>query len=289
MRLNAFFTKTGGSPSKSPSKATATATTIGKAEGDSEGAIAKDELIENARTDYAQDFPDFFLLSHTTLAPPHRFQRDGEASAHIRQKLDAMLTNKESAPPLPRPFRPSEVFNMIPYRRRIGRRQISVKEIYEKIQAHSEINDNCEGTKSQSDPKDLLKQISMKTLKFGEDYRPPYQGTFTRPVPEATIMKLCRNPFSRSMPETNYNYDSEAEYEEPDDGDCDDEEEEEIEDEEDDMAEFLDDEDDALANGARSHLVGDMEPLCTGIRWQEDSQSDPELQCYRMEIISGES
>lgn len=255
--------------------------------GDSTDAIATEKSADKI-TDYTQDFPTFFLLSHTTLAPPHRFERDNKAVEHIREKIDEMLKSEGRPPPLPQPFRASEVFNLIPYRRRICRPQISVKDIYGRIQAHSKTTEGCEELKTRSNPGELLKHIPMKILKFEEDFRPPYHGTFTKPVAVNTALKLCRNPSSKSLPEINYNYDSEAEYEEPDDGDCSDEEEEDLEDDDGDMAEFLDDSDDALANGQRSQLVGDMDPACSGIRWQEDTQSDPEFQSCRMEVIMGE-
>ena len=131
-----------------------------------------------------------------------------------------------------------------------------------------------------------LAEIRMKSLKFGEDVRPAYQGTFTPEVSEATAAKICRNPYFRGIPTINYDYDSEAEWEEPEEGeDLDSEEEEEGSDDgEDDMEGFLDDEDDALAGGKRRQFVGDLEPVCSGINWAADGEPE-ELEQYRMQAL----
>lgn len=139
-------------------------------------------------------------------------------------------------------------------------------------------------------PQELLRKVRMKSLKFGEDVRPPYQGTFTRKVPKSSAQKIARNPFRRCLPETNYDYDSEAEWEEPEEGEeLDSEEEEEAEDDvDDDMDGFLDDEDeDEPADGKRRLIVGDLEPQASGLRWQTTSNTvDPLLQMYKIETIS---
>lgn len=127
----------------------------------------------------------------------------------------------------------------------------------------------------------------MKSIKFGEDVRPPYQGTFTREVPAPSAKKLCRNPYYRGLPDVNYDYDSEAEWEEPEEGEeLDSEEEEESDEGEDDMDGFLDDEDDALAGGKRRLIVGDLEPVCSGIRWASDGGMDVEFKGYQIQTIS---
>jgi chromatin assembly factor 1 subunit A len=62
---------------------------------------------------------------------------------------------------------------------------------------------------------DSLRKIPMKFLKFQEDVRPPYRGTYTsRPI--TGISKLARNPLRRDLPNTDYDYDSEAEWIEDD-------------------------------------------------------------------------
>lgn len=235
-------------------------------------------------SDYQREFPDFFLQSHTKLAPTHRFQRDPEGLRHMRAKVDAYLKNGSARPPK---FNPSELFRMMPYRRRRGKQAVSVKEILLKIQNMGG-SLNADGASETSvQLQDSLRKIPMKSLKFGEDVRPPYQGTYSKSLSEASTSKLSRNPFYRGLPETNYDYDSEAEWEDPGEGEeLDSEEEEDVSEEgDDDMDGFLDDEDDHPVDGKRRPIVGDLEPICTGIRWQQDG-IDPDLQMYQMATIS---
>jgi chromatin assembly factor 1 subunit A len=63
-------------------------------------------------------------------------------------------------------------------------------------------------------------------------------------------------------------------------------EEEMSEDGDDDMDGFLDDEDEQI-DGRRRLVVGDLEPVCTGIKWQGEGDKDPILEAYRIETISG--
>ncbi|KAL4972076.1 chromatin assembly factor 1 subunit A-domain-containing protein [Aspergillus desertorum] len=275
MKLNSFFAKpkvpteqssstAGGSPKK-PS-------------GDGFPAGSSDKAREVS--DYKREFPDFFLHPNTTLAPPHRFERDGEALAHLREKLDSFFRNR-SAEQLT--FRPSELFKLMPYKRRRGYQKMSVRDILLQMQNLSDLPETSDAARRLQES---LKQVQMKSLKFGEDVRPPYQGTYTKQLSKEAATKLMRNPFSRVLPEVNYDYDSEAEWEDAEEGEeLDSEEEEEgSEDGDEDMDGFLDDEDDHLANGKRRLLVGDLEPVCTGIKWQ-DQGSDPELEAYKIETI----
>lgn len=170
----------------------------------------------------------------------------------------------------------------MPYNRRRGRQAASVKEILLKMQSLNEQSDPDSARRAQ----ELLRRVKMKSLKFGEDVRPPYQGTFTKTLPESAASKLMRNPFHRGLPDINYDYDSEAEWEEPEEGeDLDSEEEEEGSEEgDDDLDGFLDDDEDNL-EGKRRLIVGDLEPLSTGLRWQGEG-GDHELEIYRIQTIT---
>lgn len=288
-KLNAFFAKPKASaessnpgPSGSPKK------------NASDGA-ATNEGSSDVVSDYKRVFPDFFLQSHTKVAPPHRFERDSEALEVMRQRVDECL---KSDPQEPLVFRPSELFRMMPYKRRRGRQAASVKDILLQIQNMGSNGDGPTAAAAAATtavanpghrPQDQLKKVRMKSLKFGEDVRPPYQGTYTKKVPESSAYKLSRNPYRRELPDTSYDYDSEAEWEEPEEGEeLDSEEEEEgSEDGDDDMEGFLDDEEDQPAvDGKRRLIVGDLEPQSTGLRWQETEAVDDELQMYQIQTIS---
>lgn len=282
MRLNAFFSKPAASSTKptnsvisSPQKEPAQETT-------NPASPQKAQDASSSQSDYCKEFPPFFLQSNTQLYPPHQFQRDNDALDHIRQKLDALLKQPTALPA----YRGTELFDMIPYQRRNGRKIVSVKTILANSQNAG--NNFVDLTASTASLRDQLKKLTMKSLRFGEDVRPPYYGTFTKPISDSRAHKLCRSPYSRIIPDVNYDYDSEAEWEEPEEGeDLDSEGEDEIsEDGEDDMDGFLDDEEEQI-DGRRRLIVGDQEPVCTGIRWQNDGKIDPDMEVYRIESLSG--
>ncbi|OOQ85574.1 putative chromatin assembly factor 1 subunit A [Penicillium brasilianum] len=292
-KLNSFF-------AKPPLPSTTSKSTPGNSTSPKKPAPATSELhlthspksTKSTKSDYETTFPEFFLQSHTKLAPCHRFDRDPEALKHVRQKLDASLDASHTTPPHEHlPFRPSQIFHIIPFHRRCGRPRPSVKEILLRIQNVSDDSlmdlDGKDQTKAAEDARNVLRQIPMKTLRFGEDVRPPYQGTFSRSVPAPSAKKLARNPYYRGLPDINYDYDSEAEWEEPEEGeDLDSEEDEEGSDDgDDDMDGFLDDEDDALLAGKRRLIVGDLAPVSSGLRWAADGM-DPEMKAYQIETIS---
>ncbi|KAF9885656.1 hypothetical protein FE257_012747 [Aspergillus nanangensis] len=274
-KLNAFFVKP-----KVPSQPSTSNSIV------SPKKPAGDEYSNQPPTktvsDYSRAFPEFFLQSHTEVAPPHRFGRDADALQHMRQKLDSDLKSADGLqePPV---FRPSEIFKMMPYTRRRGKLPASVKQILLQMQSLGDEASSSEATQRQ---RDLLTKLRMKSLKFGEDVRPSYQGTYTKSLPVSSAHKMMRNPYHRGLPETNYDYDSEAEWEEPEEGeDLDSEEEDDMSEEgDDDMDGFLDDEDDQLA-GKKGAVAGDQEPVSTGLRWQENGV-DPELKMYKIETIS---
>ncbi|KAL4870226.1 chromatin assembly factor 1 subunit A-domain-containing protein [Aspergillus spectabilis] len=274
-KLNSFFVKPKSAATQAPPVVSASPK---KPSGDQ--VPAEPLTLASNASDYERAFPEFFLQSHTYLAPPHRFQRDAEALAHLQTKVDSSLTagSTESLA-----FRPSELFRMMPYKRRRGYQNMSVRDILHHMQS---LNDLPETSETSRKLHESLKQVRMKSLKFGEDVRPPYQGTYTKHLSRDAASKLMRNPFRRELPEVNYDYDSEAEWEDAEEGEeLDSEEEEEGSEEGDEeMDGFLDDEDDQLVNGKRRLLVGDLEPVCTGIRWQ-DQGYDPELQVYKLETI----
>ncbi|KAJ5495235.1 hypothetical protein N7539_000351 [Penicillium diatomitis] len=243
-------------------------------------------------SDYQKAFPEFFLQSHTQIAPLHRFERDPQALEHVRQAIDATLNVTGTDSSFKPSFRPSEVFKYIPFRRRCGRSGPSVKDLLRRMQNAGDETlmdlDPQDQHKAAEEAHKALRQVPMKVLRFGEDVRPPYQGTFTRPMGEVAARKLARNPYHRGLPEVNYDYDSEAEWEEPEEEgeDLDSEnDDEESDDGDDDMAEFLDDEDDALVGGKRRLIVGDLEPNCTGLCWAADGVT-AEMKAYQIETIS---
>ena len=184
-----------------------------------------------------------------------------------------------------------DLLHLLPKRRIQSRRIMSLKQVVDSINGSSE--KYIDLTKSNDvKPVDALKSIPIKFLKFAEDVRPPYTGTYSKQPIQGSISSLARKPLGRVRPDTNYDYDSEAEWEDPVDGeDLDSEGEEEDEDEdEEEMEGFLDDEEPNAVK--RRPLLGDQEPTCSGICWEGEKCSSngklpPDLSPYRIDILLG--
>ncbi|KAL8685110.1 MAG: hypothetical protein Q9218_007972 [Villophora microphyllina] len=242
-------------------------------------------------SEYERQFPSFFLQSHTILAPQNRFERDSDGLLYAQTNLDIKLSDAANENGRPR-FNPHEMLHLSPYKRRkLNGAQPSVKEIVERLNGSSynpiDLTDPYKLQSSQG-TSNLLKSVSTRILKFAEDIRPPYVGTYTRLQNPVAARKICRNPFVRCLPTTDYDYDSEAEWEEPGEGeDLDSEGEEDVESEDgDDMDGFLDDED--TAEGPKRRLLtSTLEPTSTGICWEDSAghQALPAMSQYRLETI----
>lgn len=269
-------------------------------------------------SDYERAFPPFYLHLHTTLAPYCRFRKDREALHHARSDIDENLrsdwkglgtfTGKRKALEMDA----IEQLHIPPHKRmKRTKEHITVKQIVGRI--HGTANDPIDLTEQRTkafvpQPADLLKSIAMKHLQFAEDVRPPYRGTYTKLPIKKSASSLARNPFERALPQTDYDYDSEAEWEEPEDGeDLNSEREEEengSEEGDDEMEGFLDDEDAGEGVGGvgnkRRHVVGDLEPVCSGLLWEDadgvcranrDGEASPQpgMRVYKLQVILGRS
>ena len=250
--------------------------------------------------DYERSFPPFFVQSHTTLAPIHRFCRD-DGLSYTQGKIDKALLQSQKASDKSEEvaFDPYDLLHISPDRSyRCPPSLMSVKDIVAEIDgvSHNPIDlTESQFQRATKKPLDLLKSVPVKILRFAEDVRPPYIGTFTRLRDVQSISRLARNPFRRELPQTNYDYDSEAEWEEPGEGeDLDSEGEEEIEDEDEaDMEGFLDDEETDARAIKRRPILGDLEPTCSGVCWegpqaQGSEKSSVDLVLFKLDILMGE-
>jgi chromatin assembly factor 1 subunit A len=254
---------------------------------------------KSQRTPYEQLFPEFYKRDDVTLAPISRFQRDEEALENVEKTIDGYLVGNK-APDTQLAFDPLSLFHLEPSQnlKPRGKHYISVRDIMSDFNTigSSKMAIDLTTTDSQNSQikrtSELLKKIPMKILSFREDVRPPYKGTYTkRPLTSAT--KLARNPLRRDLPNTDYDYDSEAEWVEDEDGEdlkSDGEDEEDVDDGED-MDGFLDDEGDEMANSRRLVIQGDLEPISTGLCWEDRTKRNMNatMMEYRMEIILGMS
>lgn len=248
------------------------------------------------RTPYDDLFPSFYKKDDVTVAPISRFERDDEATGFLQKEIDGYLTGNRT-PDTQRSFSATRLFhlNSIEEFRPRGRNYIPVRDIMSQYHPgnSSKMAIDLTTTDSQNSQikrtSDMLRKIPLKILHFNEDVRPPYKGTYTK-RPITSTSKLARNPMRRDLPDTNYDYDSEAEWVEDDGEDL----QTDGEDEEDDgdgeeMDGFLDDENDESANSRRLVIQGDLEPISTGLCWEDRSKrnSNVKMVKYRMENILG--
>lgn len=220
--------------------------------------------------------------------------------SHARSKIEGVLSDPYVA-------RPDQTFSMreslhLPYARRPQPPCTKdLKEILRDMDGSAprpiDLTDTSTATgKRKSQPGDALKKVSIKYLKFAEDVRPPYVGTYCKAPTSGSLSSLARKPFGQVRPDTNYDYDSEAEWEELGEGedlDSDGEDDEEDEEEEAEMEGFLDD-DDPNAIKRRPILGFDQEPKCSGICWEGELLSSggdpvPDHRQYEIIVLLGES
>jgi chromatin assembly factor 1 subunit A len=276
MRLGAFFAKPKGA-GDSPAKALVESTHDLPASSaslliDPSGAITnlplhspQKKIVQNAQSDYERYFLPFNLMPHTILAPKNAFLEDPAKMQAARTRLDNIVAQDGRASVTVKSFKEA-----LPS----GRRGVSGATIVDVVEcvnrsSNQPIDLTEDKTFAHTKSMDMLKQIPMKYIHFGEDVRPPYYGTYTQSYTYAEASRLARNPTSRLRQDTNYDYDSEAEWDEPEEGEDLDSEGDDDEDEvEDDMEGFLDDEEDPQLK--RRLISGDLQPSSTGLCWQDE-------------------
>jgi chromatin assembly factor 1 subunit A len=240
---------------------------------------------------YDKQFPPFFIKEGVEMAPINRFERDEEASANRQRVIDSYIVEKRD-PGHQLSFDALSLFHL-PRRPARGKRVIPLREIMAQFSGNATRPIDLTDSNKPKSPTDLLRAVPLKFLQFQEDVRPPYRGTYTS-LPLHGVRKLARNPLRRDLPDTNYDYDSEAEWIEDEDAEdlnSEGEEDDAELDDAEDMDGFLDDENDDLANSKRLVLQGDLEPISTGLCWEDERRKNGNetMGQYRMEIIIGMS
>ncbi|KAJ8071113.1 hypothetical protein OCU04_001454 [Sclerotinia nivalis] len=243
---------------------------------------------------YEKMFPAFFVQNGVRLAPINHFERDDEGSQALQSTIDAYILGNRS-PGRKRDFDAMELFPLSSRNSiKRGKSIVAVREIMAELSGNpSKPIDLTTDSQNSQIKRTItqLKDVPMKFLKFQEDVRPPYQGTYTH-TPMYGISKLARNPMRRDLPNTNYDYDSEAEWIEDEDAEdlnSEGEEDEEGLDDAEDMDGFLDDENDDLLSSRRAlgGIQGDLEPASTGLCWEDRKKrsTNVKMMPFRMEFI----
>lgn len=244
--------------------------------------------------EYEKIFPPFFVHPNTELAPANRLPSSKADSEVLTALSNPSLFNTWSNTAPDKSQHIQKTFKFRLRAKRPSRKPKSVRAIVDQIQGSSTTPIDLTGEYPPLHLESLLDGVSLKVFSFHQDVRPGYHGTYTRPVSPRSKKTLARQPSARRLPDTDYDYDSEAEWEPPDDGDDDVDavdEESGSEEEEDDMEDFLDDEDDV---GRRRLIVGNMDPVCSGLCWEGEAKktvtsSGPfNMKEFEMEIINGQ-
>jgi chromatin assembly factor 1 subunit A len=311
--LNNFFTKPAGSPSKPKSSQDVAV----KAEGPASVAAASTSStkvespeVEKPVSDYEKTFHPFFVKSGVTVAPTHRFQKDEDYKEMTTRSLDKALSlpkepNKEDAMEVneePAPLRTIcreeflQLLDIPPHKatKRGKLLEYGTKDILARINAPDDPSLPPLEPSKGSKPRDatyyvrLLNRLPHKLLKFAEDVRPPYVGTYTRKPIDAGLSR-GRNPFKRALPRVNYDYDSEAEWVADEEGEellSGDEDEEDDDTVSEDMEGFLDDENDA---GVRRGGIGALVAMSSGLCWEDENGKSQraDFEGMRMEVLIG--
>lgn len=245
---------------------------------------------------YDKLFPAFFVQQNVTVAPINRFERDEEASEALQNIIDSYLLEGQSSE-YHLSFNAVDLFHLsgitnIPR----GRRLMTVRDIMTEFSGNPsrpiDLTSDSQNTQIKKTV-DLLRRIPMKSLKFQQDVRPAYIGTFTT-QPLHGLQRLARNPLRKDHPTTDYDYDSEAEWVEDEDAEDleSDGEEEDVEmvDAGEDLEGFLDDEGDETALARRHPLQATAEePVSSGLCWEDNHKRNTNVKMmpYRMEFILG--
>jgi chromatin assembly factor 1 subunit A len=233
-----------------------------------EPSLDESTIGKPSNTDYANWILPFFVNEHTELAPFNRFHSTATTRIDDWLSMNQQVASTNS--------------------RSLFRSHRRVRNINPIKQILEQMSSSVDGPIDLTESTDPLAKVPYKFLFFQQDIRPPYKGTYTRPVSPRSTRKLARNPCHRGLPDTNYDYDSEAEWQEPEEGDddlMDEDEKSEDEDADEEMDDFLDDEGTVVK---RQLLVSDMEPKSSGLCWagsEISPQGGFDLSIYRMDVL----
>lgn len=280
LRLVSFFQKpAAGEESEGSCHASSRRSSVTSLPGVDDVEEAPTKISPLKKPDAKYGFLPFFVLKNVSMAPANRFSRDPNLANMAVSRLDGWM--QQGSDPSPRQLK--SVFRSR-RRQRCQKQQCTMKDILESIQGTPAAAIDLTG-KMPTVPQ--LSDVSYKVLSFREDVRPPYKGTYTRAVSPRSALKLSRRPFTRQLPDINYDYDSEAEWEPPNEDDEDlesgDDESDIGEEGDEDMDGFLDDEDDP---GRKKQTVGEMTPISSGLCWTSADHRRGRLEEYRMQTLS---
>lgn len=264
LRLNAFFVKpkNATTPNASPHKGNAS-------KGQSASPTKGSTLSE-----WDRFFLPFCLPQNATMSKRNNFIADDEDLEELRERVEAEIATGRDCP-----MDVSEVAQL--FKKDLVRptalpTTMPVEQIVARLRGSSDVPIDLTDEESafvNEEALRLLRLVPLKYLHFDEDVRPPYYGTFTQ-ASSQDIRRLARDPFKKAITELNYDYDSEAEWvEDASEGGEDigsEIDEEESEDGDDNMEEFLDDEEEVMR--AKRNLAVTDKSHTSGLCWEDDER-----------------
>jgi chromatin assembly factor 1 subunit A len=217
----------------------------------------------NEQAKHLVGFLPFTLGKNMRLAPHNAFLPPDEELVRVNEVMDKYVVQSQSEPI------PSLKESFAKLRTSRGFQPPRVAQVIQRLQGS--FGTLVDLTKDASNtPTDVLRSIPVKFLFYGEDVRPPYKGTWTRPVNSTLARKMALKPLTQELPDVVYDYDSEAEWDDADEGeDIDIEDNEEEEEEEEEMEGFIDDDNAPQYLARRGLPANEVEPVCSGLQWQD--------------------
>ncbi|KAK6509734.1 hypothetical protein TWF481_004464 [Arthrobotrys musiformis] len=263
------------------------------------------------KSDYIKTFQPFFVRPGVTLASSKRTRGPEGTTEEGSQIMDRVLfkfatefsdemdiddhpqpSNRiivdSSIPERPSPSDFKVIFDFPPSKwKKGGVQKLSTKQILAGLDS-SPVPDIFGARKADTtDYVAELRRLSRKILKYAEDVRPAYRGTYTK-VPTTSGLRKGRNPFQKSLPGVDYDYDSEAEWVQEPDDDGEDIMSEDDEDpmetgSADEMDDFLDDEDEVVKK--KANIAGPLIPAASGLMWDGECPRSDELMHYKIGVL----
>ncbi|KAF5096877.1 hypothetical protein D0Z00_002614 [Geotrichum galactomycetum] len=278
LRIASFFTvKKKAATTVVP--ATTTGGALGSANSHSTDASTPTKEEKKVVSDFDATFLPFYLRANVTLCEPNSFSKPPEVLTRIQAYLDTILKSngcganaKDSAPTEAKPLQDNSTRESLAEYLKARRVKRGYKLPYQTRDAVEAFNAGT--TADETRLVKILQSLPQKHIAFSENVRPPYVGTFTKPV-----LRFPRNnPFYRIPTEEaglNYDYDSEIEWtQEDEDG-----EDLDMEDESDDNEDFVTEDDDldgfvsSDESGAPQRRIMIAGPLTPVTVWNDGSES----------------
>jgi chromatin assembly factor 1 subunit A len=278
LRIASFFTV-----KKKPATTLVPATTSDGAIGseNSHGTDASSSTKEEKKvvSDFDANFLPFYLRANVTLCELNCFSKPPEVLMRIQTYLDTILKTNDgganaegSASTETKPLQDSSAREPLAEYLKARRVKRGYKLPYQTRDAVEAFNAGTAADETRLVK--ILQSLPQKHIAFSENVRPPYVGTFTKPVTRFPR----NNPFYRIPTEEtgfNYDYDSEIEWtQEDEDG-----EDLDMEDESDENEDFITEDDDldgfvsSDESGAPQRRIMIAGPLTPVTVWNDGSNS----------------